>query len=56
MKFIFDGLNDINMPENLQFVQLKVEEENRTLRQNSFPLMCKKGSIKSAYLEEPTKL
>ena len=52
MKLLFSGLNNKNMPENLQ---LKLSKEKRSLRENSVILVHQNESIKSAYLAEANK-
>ena len=52
MKLVFNGLNNKNIPENLQ---LKLFKEKRSLRKNSVILVYQNESIKSAYLEEANK-
>ena len=49
MKLVFNGLNNKNMPENLQ---LKLSKEKRLLRKNSVMLVHQNQNIKPAYLEE----
>ena len=52
MKLLFSGLNNKNMPENLQ---LKLSKEKRSLRENSVILVHQNESIQSAYLAEANK-
>ena len=52
MKLLFSGLNNKNMPENLQ---LKLFKEKRSVRENSVILVHQNESIKSAYLAEANK-
>ena len=52
MKLLFSGLNNKNMPANLQ---LKLSKEKRSLRENSVILVHQNESIKSAYLAEANK-
>ena len=49
IKLVFSGLNNKNMPENLQ---LKLSKEKRLLRKNSVMLVHQNENIKPAYLEE----
>ena len=49
MKLVFNGLNNKNMPENLQ---LKLSKEKRSLRKNSVMLVHQNENIKPAYLGE----
>ena len=53
MKFVFNGLNNKNMPENLE---LQLSKEKRSLRKNSVMLVHQNEIIKSAYLEEANKV
>ena len=53
MKLVFNGLNNKNMPENLQ---LKLSKEKQSLRKNSVMLVHQNKNIKPAYLEEATKV
>ena len=53
MKLVFNGLNDKNMPENLQ---LKLSKKTRSLQKNSAMLVHQKENIKPAYLEEANKV
>ena len=53
MKFVFNGLNNKNMPENLE---LQLSKEKRSLRKNSVMLVHQDENIKPAYLEEANKL
>ena len=53
MKFVFNGLNNKNMPDNLQ---LKLPNEKRSLRKNSVMLVHQNENIKPAYLEEANKV
>ena len=53
MKFVFNGLNNKNMPENLQ---LKLSKEKRSLQKNSVMLVHRNENIKPAYLEKTNKL
>ena len=49
MKRVFNGLNNKNMPENLQ---LKLSKEKRSVRKNSVMLAHQDENIKLGYLEE----
>ena len=49
MKLDFNGLDNKNMPENLQ---LKLSKEKRSLRKNSVMLAHQDENIKLGYLEE----
>ena len=51
MKLVINGLNNKNMPENLQ---LKLSK--RSLRKNSVMLVHQNENIKPAYLEEANKV
>ena len=53
MKIVFIGLNNKNMPENLQ---LKLSKEKRSLRKNSVMLVHQNENIKLEYLEEANRL
>ena len=53
MKLVFNGLNNKNMPENLQ---LKLSKGKRSLRKNSVMLVHQNENIKPAYLEETNKV
>ena len=53
MKLIFNGLNNKNVPENLQ---LKLSKEKRSLRKNAVMLVHQNENIKPAYLEEANKV
>ena len=53
MKLVFNGLNNKNMPENLQ---LKLSNEKQSLRKNSIILVHQNENIKPAYLEEASKV
>ena len=53
MKLVFNGLNNKNMPENLQ---LKLSKEKRSLQKNSVILVHQNENIKPAYLEETNKV
>ena len=53
MKLVFNGLNNKDMPGNLQ---LKLSKEKRSLRKNSVMLVHQNESIKPAYLEEANKV
>ena len=53
MKLVFNGLNNKNMPENLQ---LKLSKEKRSLRKNSVMLVYQNKNIKPAYLKEVNKV
>ena len=53
MKFVFNGLNNKNMPENLQ---LKLSKEKRSLQKNSVMLVHQNENIKPAYLEKANKV
>ena len=53
MKLVFNGLNNKNMPENLQ---LKLSKEKLSLRKNSVMLEHQNENIKPAYLEEANKV
>ena len=53
MKLVFNGLNNKNMPENLQ---LKLSKEKRSLRKNSVMLVHQNENIKPACLEETNKV
>ena len=53
MKFVFNGLNNKNMSDNLQ---LKLPNEKRSLRKNSVMLVHQNENIKPAYLEEANKV
>ena len=53
MKLVFNGLNNKNMPENLQ---LKLSKEKRSLRKISVMLVHQNENIKPAYLEEASKV
>ena len=52
-KLVFNGLNNKNMPENLQ---LKLSKEKRSLRKNSVMPVHQNENIKPAYLEEANKV
>ena len=53
MKLVFNGLNNKNMPENLQ---LKLCKEKQSLQKNSVMLVHQNKNIKPAYLEEANKV
>ena len=53
MELVFNGLNNKNMPEDLQ---LELYKEKRSLRKNSVVLIHQNENIKSAYLEEANKV
>ena len=53
MRLFFNGLNNKNVPENLQ---LKLSKEKRSLRKNSVMLVYQNKNIKPAYLEEANKI
>ena len=53
MKLVFNGLNNKNMPENLQ---LKLSKEKLWLRKNSVMLEHQNENIKPAYLQEANKV
>ena len=53
MKLVFNGLNNKNMPENLQ---LKLSKEKRSLRKNPVMLLHQNENIKPAYLEEANEV
>ena len=53
MKLVFNGLNNKNIPENLQ---LKLSKEKQSLRKNSVMLVHQNKNIKPAYLEEANKV
>ena len=53
MKLFFNGLNNKDMPENLQ---LKLSKEIRSSRKNSVLLVHQNENIKPAYLEEVNKV
>ena len=53
MKFVFNGLNNKYITENLQ---LKLSKERRSLRENSGMLVHQIGNIKPAYLEEANEV
>ena len=53
IKLIFNGLNNKNMPENLQ---LKLSKEKLSLRENLVMLVHQNENIKPAYLEESNKI
>ena len=53
MKFVFNGLNNKNRPENLE---LQLSKEKRSLRKNSVMLVHQDENIKPAYLGEANKL
>ena len=53
MKRVFNGLNNKNMPENLQ---LKLSKEKRSLRKNSVMLVHQNENIKPTYLKEANKV
>ena len=53
MKLVFNGLNNKNMPENLQ---LELSKEKRLLRKNSVILLHQDKNIPPAYLEEVNKV
>ena len=53
MRLFFNGLNNKNVPENLQ---LKLSKEKRSLRKNSAMLVHQNENIKPAYLEEANKV
>ena len=53
MKLDINGLDNKNMPENLQ---LKLSKEKRSLRKNSAMLVDQNENIKPAYLEEANKI
>ena len=48
MKLVFNGLNNKNMPENLQ---LKLSKEKQPLRKSSVMLVQQNENIKPPYLE-----
>ena len=52
MKPVFNGLNNKNMPENLQ---LKLSKEKQSLQKNSAMLVHQNENIKPAYLGETNK-
>ena len=53
MKPVFNGLNNKNIPEN---VQLKLSKEKQSLQKNSVMLVHQNENIKPAYLEETNKV
>ena len=53
MKLVLNGLNNKNIPENLQ---LKLSKEKQSLRKNSVMLVHQNKNIKPAYLEETNKV
>ena len=53
MKLVFNGLNNKNMPENLQ---LKLSKEKRSLRKNLVMLVHQNENIKPASLEKGNKV
>ena len=53
MKIVFNGLNNKNMPENLQ---LKLSKEKRSLRKNSVMLVHQNEKIKPEYLAEANRV
>ena len=53
MKLVFNGLNNKNMPENLQ---PKLSKEKRSLRKNSVTLVHQNENNNPAYLEGATKV
>ena len=53
MKPVFNGLNNKNVPENLQ---LKLSKEKQSLQKNSVMLVHQNENIKPAYLEETNKV
>ena len=53
MKLVFNGLNNKNMPENLQ---LELSKEKRLLRKNSVILLHQNENFPPAYLEEVNKV
>ena len=53
MKRVYNGLNNKNIPENLQ---LKLSKEKQSLRKNSVMLVHQNKNIKPAYLEEANKV
>ena len=52
-KLVFNGLNNKNIPENLQ---LKLSTEKWSIRKNSVMLVHQNENIKPAYLEEANKV
>ena len=52
-KLVFNGLNNKNMPENLQ---IKLSNEKWSLRKNSVMLVHQNENVKPAYLEEANKV
>ena len=53
MKLVLNGLNNKNIPENLQ---LKLSKEKQSLRKNSVMLVYQNENVKPSYLEEANKV